>query len=369
MDSSEMTTTDATPAPIVVTATGPAAARAEREVLPRLATEHQQEIRFVDTRSSVVLFIVDGVLEPTRAELATITAISQATGRVAVGLYVDRAPVEGEVTPGAQKIVADAWRAAIPAQIPVGGLDTKMVRTLTLLHSGPANSISPSFAQQRRAHLAEMLMQQREFSAQQVSTIHQRQRRQTGAAVTQAISELVDDAARAGITRDVLMKPEQRVNRLYRVSSRAAGRVADAVWESVGQSPQSLSDTVSESFPVTEPRSVPPRFSSAEIVMSIFMLGAAASVGRLLSVPLEWRAVPGLLTQTIGVCVGLLLATAASALTIRRKAHATLRQWFVEYLAQLRAAWESEVAIVLAEHSGSVPNWRLTQLNDHLRGG
>lgn len=355
-------------APVVVTATGPAAARAEQKVLPSLAANHKHHIRFVDTRSSVVLFIVDGKLEPTRAELATVTAVSQATGRIAVGLYC------GDVQPGCELSVthADAWRAAVPAQIPVGGLDSKMVRTLTLLNAGPASSISPSFAQQRRAHLAEMYLQQKEWSAQQVATIHHRQRQQAAAAVMGAISALVETADRAGITRDVLMKPEQRINRLYRVASRSAsnvaGSVADAAGHFVGDSQQLNEDTFAGPFPVVEPRNVPPWLSSVDLVMSIFMLGAAASIGRLLSAPLEWLGVGESLAQAAGICCGLLLAAAAIALTIRRKAQAALRQWFADYLSQLRNAWDGEVATVLAECSASIPDWRLAQLNEQLRG-
>lgn len=339
--------------PIIVTATGPAAARAERDSLSQLASAHSQVIRFVDTRSAVVLFIVDGGVEPTRSELGTISAISQATGRIAVGLYVP----SGRTEPSD---CAAQWRAAVPAQIPVGGLDDKMVRTLELLHSGPAMSVTPSMAQQRRALLAEMLTQQREFNAQQVAKTHQTQRRQAGTALSDAIAALADDAASAGVTRYVLMQPEQRLSRLYRVSSRAAAAVAEDIRENLGAGPQS--------FPIVEPRRVPPRFAATEAVMAILLLGLAAGIGRFLAVPLEWLALPELVTQTIGVCSGLLLATAASALTYRRKAQTALRQWLAGYLAQLRSAWDNEAAVLLAERSSSVRNWRLAQVENQLQG-
>ena len=50
------------------------------------AGESVLEIEFVKYRAAVVLYLVDSGLEPTREDIDTIEAISQATGRIAVGL-------------------------------------------------------------------------------------------------------------------------------------------------------------------------------------------------------------------------------------------------------------------------------------------
>lgn len=92
--------------PLLVTKAGAAADRAEFSQIVDTATPPRR-LEFVDKRSAVVLYVADSEVQPTRECVSTVAAISQATGRVAVGLIGN-----GEY--------AEAWRQEIDSTIPMG---------------------------------------------------------------------------------------------------------------------------------------------------------------------------------------------------------------------------------------------------------
>nr|WP_162933210.1 hypothetical protein [Corynebacterium lactis] len=290
-----------------------------------------REIEFVDQRASVVLYVADSDVEPTRECVETIEAIAEATGRVAVGLIG-----AGEFGP--------SWRRAVPGQIPMGALDSKMGRTLVLLADGPPRALPHTASLRRRKAQQAQLVAERARRAEAAGRGHGQAR----ASLDRALDEVLGRLALTEARQSTQLRAE---------ATGAAREVADAA-ERLG-----LGEIRFE-VPVPSPSERPNVLM--EGVLSVMVVAAAMGVARLLATPMSWVGVTGLGAQVAMGAVGLVFAAVAIAASLRRNAKQRRIRWVAAYLSRLRRGWLRQLDGALAQRADSGRgSWRIAQLSEN----
>ncbi len=310
------------------------------------AGESVLEIEFVKYRAAVVLYLVDSGLEPTREDIDTIEAISQATGRIAVGLV------------GAGPWAA-LWREAITPAIPVGALDERMARTLVLLAEGPPRPEGVTH-QGHWAHL-----RQRQVSAE-------RSRRAAVAARIQSelhedVRESVDAAVSALSGQPQTVTPRRAFSAVSVLSGRS--RETGELPQQIAQIAQELRQQWTQKLrtPVDIPEVRPPALSRRHylsyVAVVIAALALAAGLGRTLHLGLTAAGMAPALAAVIAAGVNLACGGIVAVVGVRRKARGRRAHWQAEYLARVRRQWSQALLAATREVAGAPGvGWRLEQL-------
>lgn len=321
-----------------ITATGPASRFVSEDAL----SSSDCEIVPTAKRCPVVLVAVYGDVEPTRADLDLIYAVSHASGRCAVGLFGD-----GVVNP--------QWREAIPAEIPVGGIDSKMGRTLYLLSQGPARAHGRNAVEMKRRLLQEQLSRERARRAQQHSMILREQREDMTEIVQAGIEDFADFSVGSLSWNRYPMDAQELEARCDLHAEKVEERIRDE-----------LGLDCSFSVPVV-PQPTRPTYL-VEAVVGLLVLGAAIGFGRLLVEPFSWIGAPKVMSEAIAVAIGVALAVIVVWSNVRRKAQQSRREWVARYAVAIRRAWEREVDDVISRQAQSTSEgWRARELAEAIR--
>lgn len=316
--------------PILITKAGAAADRADFSQIVDTATPPRR-LEFVDKRSAVVLYVADSEVQPTRECVSTVAAISQATGRVAVGLIGN-----GEY--------AEAWRQEIDSTIPMGALDARMARTLVLLAEGPPRSSGENSRARRARNARAQLAQERSRGAGAAARLQRK--------MQLAAEEAVRDALRV-----VAEEPAGDQAELQSRAEDAAAQLRQRCSEELGF-------RVNTEVPAPE-RPARPSYVM-EAVVAVASLGVAFGAVRILHGVLMWVGVPIVAAQLVALAVGLCVAVVAVGATIRRNARQRTAQWRANYLAHLRRRWAQSVETAVRESLGARgPGWRIEQLAEY----
>lgn len=316
--------------PLLVTKAGDAADRADFSQIVDTATPPRR-LEFVDKRSAVVLYVADSEVQPTRECVSTVAAISQATGRVAVGLIGN-----GEY--------AEAWRQEIDSTIPMGALDERMARTLVLLAEGPPRNSGETLSARRARNVRAQLAQERSRGAGAAARLQRKMQLAAESAVRDALQEVADG-------------PADDQAELQGRAEVAATRLQQRCGDELG---------LHVEIPVPAPES-PARPSYAmDALVAVASLGVAVGAVRIVHGVLMWVGVPTLAAQLAALAIGLGVAVVAVGATIRRNARQRTAQWRANYLAHLRRKWTQSVEMTVREALGARgPGWRIEQLAEY----
>lgn len=316
--------------PLPVTKAGVAADRADfSQVVDTVPSGRQLE--FVDKRSSVVLYVIDSEVEPTRECIDTISAIAQATGRVAVGFIGS-----GEF--------ASMWRQHVDGTIPMGNLDQRMARTLALLAEGPPRPAGESPVARRarciRAHLA----QERSRSAGAAAHLQRELQQGSDAHIKNALQRLAE-------------VPVNNAVEMHEYADAAAAELSARCNEELGLH-------IDVAVPVPEAPSRPSLFTNGAKVAAA--VGIAVGCFRITLMSLAWIGVTPQVATGVGIAVGLTVALGIVLATIRRNARQRTALWRANYLAQLRRGWQQAAELAVRETIGARGSgWRIRQLAEH----
>lgn len=319
-----------------ITITGPAS----RLVIAEQLSTAECTIRPVAQRCAVVLIAVFGDVEPTRADLDLINAVSQATGRCAVAL-VGNSPAN------------PLWRRAVPTEIPVGEADEKMGRTLYLLGEGPPRAHGRSAIQARHQLVQEQLVRERSRRAQQHASSSQQLRVVALEIIQSSLQDFVDVAPEQ--MSKGWCNPTELEHHCETIASSTEARLASE-----------LDCYCRLRVP---PASTPDRSRYVvEFVLGLLVFGAAVGVGKLLAEPLVWLGASTKVSGIAAVVVGIAIAAVVVWGNVRRKAQQTLRAWVARYAVDIRRNWEREVDVVLQKRVASESGgWRARALAEAMR--
>lgn len=317
--------------PIVVTKAGTAADRADFSQLIDVA-EQPRRLEFVDKRSSVVLYVADSEVEPTRECVDTVAAIARATGRIAVGLIGN-----GDY--------AQAWRQEIDGAIPMGALDERMARTLVLLAEGPPRNFGEGPSARRARYARVQLAQERSRAAGAAARLQRRLQVAAESAVREALQDLAEEEA-------------EDARALQGRAESAGARLKQQCGEELGLD-------VDTAVPTPE-RPARPNYV-VEAVVALASLGVAVAAARIVHRLLTWVGMPSAVVIGAALSVGLVVAIVAVGATIRRNAKQRSAQWRANYLAHLRWRWQQAVEVAVREALGARgQGWRIEQLAEYV---
>lgn len=316
--------------PLLVTKAGTAADRADFSQVVDTAVPSRR-LEFVDKRSAVVLYVADSEVQPTRECVSTVAAISQATGRVAVGLIGN-----GEH--------AEAWRQEIDSTIPMGALDERMARTLVLLAEGPPRNSGETLSVRRVRNVRAQLVQERSRGAGAAARLQRKMQLAAESAVRDALQEVADEPAGG--------------------QAELQGRAEDAAARLQQRCGDELGLCVEISVPAPESPTRPSYVMEA--LVAVASLGVAVGVVRIVHGLFMWIGVPMLAAQLVALAIGLCVAVVAVGATIRRNARQRTVQWRANYLAHLRRRWTQSAEVAVREALGARgPGWRIEQLAEY----
>lgn len=349
-----------------VTVTGPAADWADVTALRKAGVE------LADDRHAVVLILFDGRVPPERGDLELVHAVSAATGRCAVGLDLDigrgrtTAPPSGAASPTSASPAArpssdapaarpsadvfaaiDPWRGAVHPDVPVGPLDAGMARTLRLLADGPANPMTPTPGQRRRALLATQLGADRTGRIRARDAELARRRADVPHGVADAIEKLAEELSGP----PAVTGPGQ----VDAAARRAARGLAAALDLPV--------------VPANPAAPEPPRPGHlTDAGLGLLTLGAAVGAGRLLSEPLTLVGLPGAVVDGAPIVAGAALAAAMAVAAGRRRKARQRAAWIAAHLAKVRRSWERGARDALrCAAAPPADGWRARHLADALK--
>lgn len=349
-----------------VTVTGPAADWADVTALRKAGVE------LADDRHAVVLILFDGRVPPERGDLELVHAVSAATGRCAVGLDLDlgggrttTAP-SGAASPTSASPAArpssdapaarpsadvfaaiDPWRGAVHPDVPVGPLDAGMARTLRLLADGPANPMTPTPGQRRRALLATQLGADRTGRIRARDAELARRRADVPHGVADAIEKLAEELSGP----PAVTGPGQ----VDAAARRAARGLAAALDLPV--------------VPANPAAPEPPRPGHlTDAGLGLLTLGAAVGAGRLLAEPLTLVGLPGAVVDGAPIVAGAALAAAMAVAAGRRRKARQRAAWIAAHLAKVRRSWERGARDALRGAAAPpAAGWRARHLADALK--
>ena len=358
-----------------VTVTGPAADWADVTALRKAGVELAAD------RHAVVLIRCDGRVPPERGDLELVHAVSAATGRCAVGLDLDigrgrtTAPPSGAASPTSASPAArpssdapaarpsadvpdprpsadvfaaiDPWRGAVHPDEPVGPLDAGMARTLRLLADGPANPMTPTPGQRRRALLATQLGADRTGRIRARDAELARRRADVPHGVADAIEKLAEELSGP----PAVTGPGQ----VDAAARRAARGLAAALNLPV--------------VPANPAAPEPPRSGHlTDAGLGLLTLGAAVGAGRLLSEPLTLVGLPGAVVDGAPIVAGTALAAAMAVAAGRRRKARQRAAWIAAHLAKVRRSWERGARDALRGAAAPpADGWRARHLADALK--
>ena len=349
-----------------VTVTGPAADWADVTALRKAGVE------LADDRHAVVLILFDGRVPPERGDLELVHAVSAATGRCAVGLDLDigrgrtTAPPSGAASPTSASPAArpssdapdprpsadvfaaiDPWRGAVHPDVPVGPLDAGMARTLRLLADGPANPMTPTPGQRRRALLATQLGADRTGRIRARDAELARRRADVPHGVADAIEKLAEELSGP----PAVTGPGQ----VDAAARRAARGLAAALDLPV--------------VPANPAAPEPPRPGHlTDAGLGLLTLGAAVGAGRLLAEPLTLVGLPGAVVDGAPIVAGTALAAAMAVAAGRRRKARQRAAWIAAHLAKVRRSWERGARDALRGAAAPpADGWRARHLADALK--
>lgn len=349
-----------------VTVTGPAADWADVTALRKAGVE------LADDRHAVVLILFDGRVPPERGDLELVHAVSAATGRCAVGLDLDidrgrtTAAPSGAASPTSASPAArpsadvpdprpsadvfaaiDPWRGAVHPDVPVGPLDAGMARTLRLLADGPANPMTPTPGQRRRALLATQLGADRTGRIRARDAELARRRADVPHGVADAIEKLAEELSGP----PAVTGPGQ----VDAAARRAARELAAALDLPV--------------VPANPAAPEPPRPGHlTDAGLGLLTLGAAVGAGRLLAEPLTLVGLPGAVVDGAPIVAGTALAAAMAVAAGRRRKARQRAAWIAAHLAKVRRSWERGARDALRGAAAPpADGWRARHLADALK--
>lgn len=349
-----------------VTVTGPAADWADVTALRKAGVE------LADDRHAVVLILFDGRVPPERGDLELVHAVSAATGRCAVGLDLDidrgrtTAAPSGAASPTSASPAArpsadvpdprpsadvfaaiDPWRGAVHPDVPVGPLDAGMARTLRLLADGPANPMTPTPGQRRRALLATQLGADRTGRIRARDAELARRRADVPHGVADAIEKLAEELSGP----PAVTGPGQ----VDAAARRAARELAAALDLPV--------------VPANPAVPEPPRPGHlTDAGLGLLTLGAAVGAGRLLAEPLTLVGLPGAVVDGAPIVAGTALAAAMAVAAGRRRKARQRAAWIAAHLAKVRRSWERGARDALRGAAAPpADGWRARHLADALK--
>lgn len=349
-----------------VTVTGPAADWADVTALRKAGVE------LADDRHAVVLILFDGRVPPERGDLELVHAVSAATGRCAVGLDLDigrgrtTAAPSGAASPTSASPAArpsadvpdprpsadvfaaiDPWRGAVHPDVPVGPLDAGMARTLRLLADGPANPMTPTPGQRRRALLATQLGADRTGRIRARDAELARRRADVPHGVADAIEKLAEELSGP----PAVTGPGQ----VDAAARRAARGLAAALHLPV--------------VPANPAAPEPPRPGHlTDAGLGLLTLGAAVGAGRLLAEPLTLVGLPGAVVDGAPIVAGTALAAAMAVAAGRRRKARQRAAWIAAHLAKVRRSWERGARDALRGAAAPpADGWRARHLADALK--
>lgn len=349
-----------------VTVTGPAADWADVTALRKAGVE------LADDRQAVVLILFDGRVPPERGDLELVHAVSAATGRCAVGLDLDigrgrtTAAPSGAASPTSASPAArpssdapdprpsadvfaaiDPWRGAVHPDVPVGPLDAGMARTLRLLADGPANPMTPTPGQRRRALLATQLGADRTGRIRARDAELARRRADVPHGVADAIEKLAEELSGP----PAVTGPGQ----VDAAARRAARGLAAALDLPV--------------VPANPAAPEPPRPGHlTDAGLGLLTLGAAVGAGRLLAEPLTLVGLPGAVVDGAPIVAGTALAAAMAVAAGRRRKARQRAAWIAAHLAKVRRSWERGARDALRGAAAPpADGWRARHLADALK--
>lgn len=349
-----------------VTVTGPAADWADVTALRKAGVE------LADDRQAVVLILFDGRVPPERGDLELVHAVSAATGRCAVGLDLDigrgrtTAAPSGAASPTSASPAArpssdapdprpsadvfaaiDPWRGAVHPDVPVGPLDAGMARTLRLLADGPANPMTPTPGQRRRALLATQLGADRTGRIRARDAELARRRADVPHGVADAIEKLAEELSGP----PAVTGPGQ----VDAAARRAARELAAALDLPV--------------VPANPAAPEPPRPGHlTDAGLGLLTLGAAVGAGRLLAEPLTLVGLPGAVVDGAPIVAGTALAAAMAVAAGRRRKARQRAAWIAAHLAKVRRSWERGARDALRGAAAPpADGWRARHLADALK--
>ena len=340
-----------------VTVTGPAADWADVTALRKAGVE------LADDRHAVVLILFDGRVPPERGDLELVHAVSAATGRCAVGLDLDigrgrtTAAPSGAASPTSASPAArpsadvfaaiDPWRGAVHPDVPVGPLDAGMARTLRLLADGPANPMTPTPGQRRRALLATQLGADRTGRIRARDAELARRRADVPHGVADAIEKLAEELSGP----PAVTGPGQ----VDAAARRAARGLAAALDLPV--------------VPANPAAPEPPRPGHlTDAGLGLLTLGAAVGAGRLLAEPLTLVGLPGAVVDGAPIVAGTALAAAMAVAAGRRRKARQRAAWIAAHLAKVRRSWERGARDALRGAAAPpADGWRARHLADALK--
>lgn len=317
--------------PVVVTKAGTAADRADFSQLVDVSAQPRR-LEFVDKRSSVVLYVADSEVQPTRECVDTVAAIARATGRIAVGLIGN-----GDY--------AQAWRQEIDGAIPMGALDKRMARTLVLLAEGPPRNFGEGPSSRRARYARAQLAQERSRAAGAAARLQRRLQVAAESAVREALQELAEQEA-----ADAESLRGHAESAAAQLKQRCGGE---------------LGLDVDTAVPAPE-RPARPNYV-VEAVVAVASLGVAVAAVRVVHRLLTWVGLPPAVAVGAALVVGLIVAVVAVGATIRRNAKQRSAQWRANYLAHLRRRWQQAVEVAVREALGARgQGWRIEQLANYV---
>lgn len=349
-----------------VTVTGPAADWADVTALRKAGVE------LADDRHAVVLILFDGRVPPERGDLELVHAVSAATGRCAVGLDLDidrgrtTAAPSGAASPTSASPAArpsadvpdprpsadvfaaiDPWRGAVHPDVPVGPLDAGMARTLRLLADGPANPMTPTPGQRRRALLATQLGADRTGRIRARDAELARRRADVPHGVADAIEKLAEELSGP----PAVTGPGQ----VDAAARRAARGLAAALDLPV--------------VPANPAAPEPPRPGHlTDAGLGLLTVGAAVGAGRLLAEPLTLVGLPGAVVDGAPIVAGTALAAAMAVAAGRRRKARQRAAWIAAHLAKVRRSWERGARDALRGAAAPpADGWRARHLADALK--
>ena len=333
-----------------VTVTGPAADWADVTALRKAGVE------LADDRQAVVLILFDGRVPPERGDLELVHAVSAATGRCAVGLDLDigrgrtTAAPSGAASPTSASPAArpssdapdprpsadvfaaiDPWRGAVHPDVPVGPLDAGMARTLRLLADGPANPMTPTPGQRRRALLATQLGADRTGRIRARDAELARRRADVPHGVADAIEKLAEELSGP----PAVTGPGQ----VDAAARRAARELAAALDLPV--------------VPANPAAPEPPRPGHlTDAGLGLLTLGA----------------LPGAVVDGAPIVAGTALAAAMAVAAGRRRKARQRAAWIAAHLAKVRRSWERGARDALRGAAAPpADGWRARHLADALK--